>query len=150
MTNIRTIFINSPDTIQVIDTLCANDSLLVGGQVFNELNPSDTFFVPNALCGQWFEVDLDFTGAVQVVDTLRQTLCPGDTLVLGDQVFDGNNPEGLVNFMVSNSQGCDSTLYVIVDFFPAAQGVFTTTACRGDTVFVEGAFFTADDPNGVV
>jgi gliding motility-associated-like protein len=138
--------VNPPDSLVFDDLLCSGDTVTLEGIDFFDGNPSDTFFVNSGSCGLLYLVDFDFE--VAVVDTIAQTLCPEDSLIVGGVIFNGNNLEGLVNFGVPPAGGCDSSVYVRIDYLPVSTGSFTTSACEGDTIFVEDDFYTIDDPTG--
>lgn len=139
--------VSAPDTLRFNGNRCTTDTITLEGIEFFAGNPTDTFLVPNSGCGLLYEVDFDFFPPV--VDTLEQTLCPGDSLVLDNVVFNANNPEGLVDFGIVTATGCDSLTYVRVDFFPISQSSLNVGACAGDTVRVGDDIYTIADADGV-
>ncbi|MEM9837033.1 MAG: gliding motility-associated C-terminal domain-containing protein, partial [Bacteroidota bacterium] len=145
----RLFTINYPDTIRNFGTFCADQIVEIGGRTFSVTNPSDTFTVfTGDGCGELYEVNVDFIEPS--IDTLSRTLCPGvPTEILG-VIFDGNNTEALIDIDEPTVAGCDSLVFVTVDFFPPSQGAITLNACRGDTIREFGREFTFQDNSGVV
>ncbi|MEM8585428.1 MAG: SprB repeat-containing protein, partial [Bacteroidota bacterium] len=139
-------------TIDSSGTFCTGDQVIIGGQIFDATNPSDTFTVAGGVgnCDTLYQVDLNFLPAQSIIDTLDQTICLGDSILIGNTQFDAANPEGLTVITPGNSNICDSSLYVRLSFLNPAFGSFTSTACAGDTVLVEGTAFTIQDPDGLV
>ena len=138
-------------TVDSSGTLCAMEAIEVGGQTFSITNPTDTFSVPGGplSCDTLFQVAFSFIDP-GVVDTLETTLCLGDSLILGTEQFDANNPEGLTTFPDGGVGGCDSMLYVRLSFLEPQLGFFSTSACAGDTIVVEGQAFFLQDPDGLL
>lgn len=139
--------ISAPDTVVFSGPNCINDTITIEGNDYFASNPSDTFLLPGGQCGLLYIID--FTFNEPIIDTFETTLCPTESLTIGNMTFDNNNTEGLANLGMPASTGCDSSVYVRVDFFPVSQGSFTTTVCEGDTVFFEGDIYTEDNPDGV-
>ncbi|PHI21796.1 hypothetical protein CEQ90_00480 [Lewinellaceae bacterium SD302] len=136
-----------PDTLIFDDQQCVGDTVTIEGQQYFAGNATDTLFVESTMnCGFVYLIDLDFN--VAMVDTLEEILCPEDSLIVGEVVFDGNNLEGLVNLGIPSANGCDSSVYVRIEYLPVPTGTFTASACEGDTIFYGSDFYTFDDPTG--
>jgi len=138
-------------SILVTDTLCQGDSLLLEGQVFDENHTSDTRRLSNRAangCDSLIYVDLTFIPTV--FDTLRQTLCREDRLVLNGTVYDFANPVGTETFAGQSTMACDSVLYVSLSFYPVDTNFISATLCSRDSLELGGRVFNAANPGGIV
>ncbi len=130
-------------------TLCVGQSLTVGGQTFNGINPSGSVVLPNAAlhgCDSTVLVSLSF---VQTLNTfLTPTLCIGETFNVSGTVFTAANPSG--NVMLSSVAGCDSVVHVTLGFYPPALGSVSPVRCSDQTFSVGGQVFSVANPSGNV
>ena len=132
-------------------TLCPGDSLVLGGQTFTAAAPTGTAILPGASvngCDSIVDVALSFYAPA--TETVTETICPGDSRVVGGQTFDFNNPTGEVTLPGASQNGCDSVITVALDFFPAAQSSFVEGICPGDTVVVGTQIFTEPVMDSIV
>ncbi len=132
-------------------TLCAGESFILNGNVFNEANPSGSVVLPGANfngCDSVVFVNLSFTQAVQ--GSLVQTLCPGESLSVGGNLFNESNPTGLVNFPNGSYLGCDSVVNVALGFYQNSIGQISQTLCTGGSLNIGGTVFDAANPSGMV
>lgn len=112
-------------------TLCRGDSLLVGGEVFNEEHPGGTVTVTNpetGFCEKVIEVRL--TLLERASSYLKQTLCYGESLWIGEEEFNKDRPSGTVSLFTGRA--CDSLVHVELEFLPEQ-----TARISGDTVVCE-------------
>ncbi|WP_367388003.1 gliding motility-associated C-terminal domain-containing protein [Lewinella sp. LCG006] len=120
----------APVTEILTATLCPGDSLVINGVVFNAAAPSgEVLFVggSSAGCDSLVQVALNYyPPALSSIDT---TLCAGESLLVGNEVFDAMRPSGTVILPGAAATGCDSTITVSVQFFPAL-----TATLSGDAV----------------
>lgn len=110
-------------TMDLNSSICAGESLLVGGQEFSE---SGSFTVE----------EVDANGCVNVTNlslvvfptssVVEELLCPGESITVNGTVYDENNPSGTEvipnGSMVFN---CDSTIIVALTFSPKIEVVDT-------------------------
>ncbi|MEL6837507.1 MAG: gliding motility-associated C-terminal domain-containing protein, partial [Bacteroidota bacterium] len=103
----------------VTGTFCADESITVGNETFDISNPTGTVLIPDGSingCDSTVVVDLTFVpAAINDLDTL---LCFGESLTIGSQVFDMDNPSGIVVLTNGASSGCDSTIFVNTTYRP--------------------------------
>ncbi len=134
------------DTALLEPTLCAGDSLLINGTVYNEANPSGQEVLAGASangCDSVANINLTFVeGASTVIDS---TLCPGNVVVVNGQTFDENNSSGTVVIENGSVTGCDSTVEVSLTYRERVLGFLegSTEICPGDstqiTIRLQGA-----------
>lgn len=118
-------------------TLCANESLLINGTAYDVNHPSGTEVLIDASaigCDSILSVNLSFLPLPQ--GAYGASLCEGDSLVLGDLVFNIQNPSGLVTLPGAGANGCDSLVMVSLDFLPRSIVTIDTAICTGDTIWI--------------
>jgi gliding motility-associated-like protein len=89
-------------------TLCEGDSLWAGGKVYTETGLFiDTLFAASLKgCDSILTIELEVVPTKR--DTLELSLCPGKELTINGQLFNEDQPQGLLNY--ASSEGCDSLL----------------------------------------
>ena len=60
--------------------------------------------------------------------------CPGDTIIFGQNV----SSPGIFSKKFQNANGCDSTVFVEIQFRDEPKTADQVTICFGDTAFVNG------------
>ncbi len=125
------LYVSSPDTTTLIDTICANECFRVGnvnytttGSYIDTLVNQcgfDSLVYTSLFVNESSEVDLD------------ETLCAGDTLVIGNQQYFST---GVYNIFLESIYGCDSIINLDMD-------VITIN----NNVNVNGTVLTAANPN---
>lgn len=101
------------------ERLCAGDFLEINGIRYDASNPSGVDTIPRgsvAGCDSIIRVSVSFFPVVEglVVDTL----CPGESLRIGGEVFSEGNPSGTVTLANAGQHGCDSLVEVRLSFEP--------------------------------
>lgn len=149
-TSIALTILPLPST-RITDTLCAGESLSIGGQVFDVGHPSDTVYLPNQAengCDSLLVVDLTFLPIAY--DTLRATLCREDSLLINGTVYNYNKPSGMETFVGQGKNTCDSLLYVSLSFYPRDTNFIRAVLCEQDSLELAGTYFTVSRPSGIV
>lgn len=135
----------------VADTLCQEESLTIEGQVFDRSNPSDTITLANQAangCDSLVYVNLTFLPTVY--DTLRETICQEDSLLINGTSYHVANATGTETFAGQSAIGCDSILYVDLSFHPVDTNDIRVTLCEQDSLEVGGRIFKPANPSGLV
>jgi gliding motility-associated-like protein len=137
------------DTALFERTLCAGEEIMVNGQVYNEDNPSGLQVLPGegALgCDSLVQVNITF---LQIAEgTLTPTICPGDDYEYNGRIFNEANPAGSVLLPGQAESGCDSLVWIELDFYDIPVGTFTTTICPGEEVIINGTAYNISNPTG--
>jgi len=85
-----------------------------------------------------------------VVRAINRTLCKGQTLTIGNRVFDENNPVGNV-VVPGTGNDCDTTFSVTVNFRPDARGSFTRETCDANfSITIGNRTFNQTNRTGTV
>ncbi len=83
-----------------------------------------------------------------VIFNFSKTLCPGETEIVGGQIFSQTKPTGQVVLQAAN--GCDSTINVNLTFKNAPVFNLSKTLCPGQTETVGGQVFSETKTSGQV
>ncbi len=83
--------------------------------------------------------DTALVTTVQSAFTLDDLLCPGETVTVGNEVFDGTNPSGVVTLPNAGFAGCDSIVTVNLTFLPADSTLIHQKSCNPNNagVFIQ-------------
>ena len=134
----------------VVQTLCAGDSLILNGVTYNELNPMGSDTIVNgsvAGCDSIINVALTFFPA-DTLDIVQQ-LCTGDSLIVNGTTYNAANPSGIELISNGTVNGCDSIINVALTFFPADTLDIVQQLCTGDSLIVNGTTYNAANPSGI-
>ncbi len=130
-------------------TLCAGDSLIINGNIYNAANPSgqEVLSGANALgCDSIVNIDLQFFA--EATATIDRELCQGESLTIGNTEFNVDNPSGIAVLPNATLEGCDSVINVNLSFLAAP--VFSlegnTTICPGESATLTFRASNFSDP----
>ncbi|MEL6124399.1 MAG: hypothetical protein AAFR14_11840, partial [Bacteroidota bacterium] len=150
---IATILPLQEDTIttEITRIFKVGEDTLINGVLFNASNPSDLIRIDGGAangCDQLIFVDLEFVEAQR--ETLNRRICPGDSVVVGDQVFitDVSGVEVILENQASN--GGDSIVTVTVEVLVPEMRPITRTICpEGSTTFM-GVTFDSSNTSALI
>lgn len=128
-------------------TLCPEESVEVNGRTYDIMRPSGTEVLLGAGrlgCDSIVNVNLKFETAPAT--EIVQILCPGEELIVNDQVYNINRPTGTESIPTDN--GCDSLVTVDLSFYPPAVGRLEATLCPGEELIIQGQVYNAQNPVG--
>ncbi|MBK8954926.1 MAG: gliding motility-associated C-terminal domain-containing protein [Saprospiraceae bacterium] len=131
-------------------TICDNAFVDIGGTRFDKNNTSGIAIIAGgaqAGCDSVIFVQLNINNFSE--SFLKENKCPGDVVVIQGTVFNESNPKGDVTLPNGSSTGCDSIIHVDLTY-PNNRGLFSTTICMGDSVFVVNRFFSDRNPSGTI
>jgi gliding motility-associated-like protein len=133
----------------IVQTLCPGDSLVVNGTTYNEAMPMGSDTIPNgsvAGCDSIINVMLSFFPA----DTnfINQQLCTGDSIIVNGTTYNAANPNGIETIIGGSTNGCDSTISVMLTFGDASVNDIVQTLCPGDSLVVNGTTYNEAMPMG--
>ncbi|MEO1623929.1 MAG: gliding motility-associated C-terminal domain-containing protein [Bacteroidota bacterium] len=131
---------NSQGSIQ--PTICAGETFELMGQTFDEQRPQGQVVLPGV--NQWgCDSIIDVSLFVYESPTLawEQTLCAGEQIQIGGEVFDESRPDGLVRLPQAASFGCDSIISVSLQFSDEAAREQEAQICQGESFSLEGERF---------
>ena len=124
---------------------CEGDSMLIGSDYVYEAGP----YAVNLLTAEGCD-SLVF-GSVTLIPPvstfLDTTLCAGETIVIGNQIF---GQTGSIMEILSASSGCDSIVSGQLNVREAIDTTLQIEICAGNIAVIGGQFFTAGGNHTVV
>jgi gliding motility-associated-like protein len=117
-----------PDTAIVRRSICEGDSLVIGGKTFKTAGRYYVTFDNPAGCDSLLGIDLT-VGKIQRV-TLNRTLCFGDSLKIGTQVF---KTAGKYTATLRTQANCDSIITLNLAVRAAIKNTIDTVICQGSS-----------------
>ena len=142
---------NSVVVNNITETLCPGESITVNGNIYNAANPSGTESFPGGSylgCDSLVNIALSFYSPSDF--DLEETLCAGESITVNGTVYNQANPNGMEILQNASVNGCDSTVFISLDFLPAATGSFIQKLCPGESVTIGGTVFNQNNPGGMV
>ena len=121
----------------IATTLCAGESIIVSGELFDIDHPSGSVIIPNAHpsgCDSILTVNLSFYP--QSGSQFAQTICEGDTYL-----FDAKQLTATGNYMdtLTNLTGCDSIVTLILTVTPREIHDHDIRGCIGESLTIRPA-----------
>ena len=148
--NVNVSFLPTP-TGDFMPTVCFGESLTFNGTIYDANNPTGTEVLPGASvdgCDSTVNVSLSFLP--EPIGNFTPILCPGESITFNGTVYDANNPIGAEILAGASVDGCDSTVNVILNFFPqSTPGNFMPTICENESITFNGTTYDATNPMGV-
>jgi gliding motility-associated-like protein len=134
---------------QFQSSLCEGDSLLINGRWYSERRPTGTDTLLMASkdgCDSIVQVSLSFFP--NATNTLAQTLCPGDFIIVNNVRYDMSNPVGEEVISGGTTNGCDSVVSISLNFFQEATAQISRELCFGQQLVINGTIYDENNPNG--
>ncbi|HZV70242.1 MAG TPA: gliding motility-associated C-terminal domain-containing protein [Saprospiraceae bacterium] len=140
---------NNVVTFDLTNTLCFGGSIVVNGTTYNAGNSSGSeTFIGGSYLGCDSVVNINLSFYPQVVFSLNQTLCAGQSLVINGTIYNQAHPAGQEILANANIHGCDSTVNVNLSFNAAPTFNLNQTLCPGGSITVHGTIYNAAHPTG--
>ncbi len=137
--------IDNPATTIISTTLCEGRSLEINNIVYDINNPSGTEFFPKAQgCDSTVFVNLTFIQTKR--DTFKTNLCPGASIDINGITYSESNPGGTERYVAAS--GCDSLVFIDIDFNFIRESFFDTTICEGEQLLINGTIYDVNNPIG--
>ncbi|MBL7821988.1 MAG: gliding motility-associated C-terminal domain-containing protein [Saprospiraceae bacterium] len=141
-----------PLPIGELDTIiCFGESMKIGNTIFNEANQSGTVIFPGASqygCDSATLVDLRFYPVPE--GNLDTTVCAGQSVSIGNTVFNDSKRNGKIIINNSSINGCDSIVSVNLKFYPIPVSRIDTAVCPGEKIIIAGKSFDEQVGSGFV
>lgn len=139
----------APAIFDLNPTLCAGESVIVNGNVYDQSNPGGTEILAGASangCDSTVNINLSFFAPATF--DLNQTLCAGESITVNGNVYDQSNPVGTEILAGASVNGCDSTVNINLSFFAPAIFDLNQTLCEGESITVNGDLYDQNNPTG--
>jgi len=134
--------------IEPLDTIiCYNEEIIIEGITFDRNNTEAEIDIPETSV---FGCDSVLSVKVMVRDeilTLIDSLmCPGEQLVIGNDIYDENNLGGMTPLLSIN--GCDSLVDVSLTYQALPDSILNASLCPGDFILVGSDRYDANNLSG--
>jgi gliding motility-associated-like protein len=143
-------FVSSP-VYQLNATLCAGDSIVVNGKVYNKDKTLGTEVFSNATslgCDSIVQVKLLILPQAQSI--IQQILCPGESIVVNGITYDESKPTGIERFTNGAANGCDSLVQIELQFYPKNIDTLRYDIRPNEAITVDGVVFDKSNQSGLV
>ncbi len=139
----------TPATGNFDTIICPGESISYQSVIFNASNPSGTVDLgPVAMLGCDSSVAVQVSFYPEATSTLATTLCADGSLVVNGTTYDQSNPSGTEVLTGASSNGCDSTVTIMLTFENEVTEVVDPTLCPGESININGTTYNASNPSG--
>ena len=119
------------------ETLCANESKLVGTRRFDINNSVYIDTLKNASSGGCDSIiDIAFTFKKIATDSFKQTLCENGSIQINNKIYNKANPSGTETLKSFN--GCDSILHISLSFKTTVSSSYNDSICHSEFKTING------------
>lgn len=140
---------NSVVTENINQNLCADETLIVNGTIYDINNPEGTETIPNGSflgCDSIINVDLNFFPPAE--STIAYQLCTGGNITVNGVIYNESNPSGTEILSGQSFHGCDSTVVIDLTFGDEVIVDYTPVLCPGESIFINGTLYFAGNTTG--
>ncbi len=128
------------------ETICAGQSVKIGGQTFNTTGKYNVKLPASTGCDSTVHLNLKVRDAI--TKSLSPTICFGKTYTVGTKTY---KTSGIyVDTLKSLATGCDSVVTLNLTVRPEIKTVITKTICAYESVVVGGQTFTTSGTYNVL
>ena len=137
--------VTSVINVQLDRTLCAGQNITVNGTIYDENNiaGSEQFTTADG-CDSI--VNINLTIAQPMMTSITNLLCENQSIIVGGNTYDINNPQGTE--VLVTSDGCDSTVTIDLSFTTPTTELFDNAICESETIDIHGTTYGASNPSG--
>lgn len=126
-----------PVPVNISETICRGDTFPVGDSLFAE---TGTYMVPIPLAsGCDSIVELDLTVLEPDTTFLNETICSGETYMVGDSTYDDT---GIFITGIPTGDICDSIIQLDLTVLPTKDTSISVAICQGDSLFILDSLIT--------
>ncbi|NNF33244.1 MAG: hypothetical protein HKN68_04000, partial [Saprospiraceae bacterium] len=119
--------------------ICEGESLLLGGEEFNQPGSYDVTLLTSTGCDSVIVFNLEVNQEYQ--SSLVEELCPGESVIIENEIYD---EEGIYTIDLQSISGCDSTIILDLSFTPQEDEYLEAIICNNDTFNLNGNIFTEE------
>ena len=134
-TTTLTLTINPSYQFYLSDTICSNDSIVIGGQVFNQTGQYQIGYTTVLGCDSSYFLDLLVLPSYE--EYLEYEMCVGDSIYAGGayQTQGGHFIDSLLTV-----DGCDSIIHTQINLNPTVAEFSWIFICVGDSALISGNY----------
>jgi len=130
-------------TFDLEGEFCSDFEIMVGNNLYNSDNTTgqESFSSTNG-CDSL--VNINLTISDPIVNTIGPQVCGDTSIIVNNIEYNQSNPFGTE--ILTSQEGCDSTVFIDINFLEASETNLDLSPCEGDSVFVAGQWvFISDD-----
>ena len=129
--------------------ICENQSVVVNGNTYdiNKLSGIETIKNGN-IHGCDSIINIQLTLVNEIVTSLNQTLCRGESVIVNGQVYDENRPSGSEIFLGNGSDKCDSTVNISLTFNEIKFLNINEILCADQSMIINGKTYDITHTEG--
>jgi len=130
--------------------ICENQSVIVNGSTYDKNRLSGIETIKNGnLHGCDSIINIQLTLVNEIVTSLNQTLCRGESIIVNGQVYDENRPTGSELFLGNGSDKCDSTVNISLTFKEIKSVDINQKLCADKSVIINGKIYDINHTEGI-
>jgi hypothetical protein len=130
-----TLQLNSQPTLALAHVLCPGQSILIGGQIYNQAGTViQNLASTSGGCDTIVTHTLEMQAPPSRIET--RTLCPGQSVWIDGQSY--NQPGTVFANIASTTGGCDTVVKYILEMLPQPVRAETLGLCPGETLTIAG------------
>ena len=133
----------------IVQTICQEQSIVVNNIIYDSSNPNGLQILEGQAkggCDSVISVELSFYP--EAFSDLQIVLCPGETFLYQGVTYSEELPAGVAILSSASHGGCDSTIYISLEFLPEPAEFLELVLCNDDFVEVNGEIFDIQRPSG--
>ncbi len=130
---------------------CPGEIVTIMGVTLGPNNLSDTIFIENMTgvgCDTMNIFELQYHP--DAIFNINGEFCEDDFIIVNGEIYDINNPTGVQTLINSSTMGCDSTIFIDLDFSEHTRVLIDTTLCFGEVLTLGGGIFVSPVENQIV
>ncbi|MFZ4632676.1 MAG: choice-of-anchor L domain-containing protein [Saprospiraceae bacterium] len=131
-----------PPTKDELYGLCPGDSIRINNQWYTQGDTTFSYTTPALTgCDTLVNVLLNYLPLPETTKTIA--FCPGDTVFVGGNAY--TQPDTLFDIILPATVGCDTLATFVLQHLPLPNKTIQVKFCPGDSVLVNGLWFTEAD-----
>lgn len=131
------------------DSLCRGSYREIAGIRFDEnQNQLKGRIVDAAQNGCDSIIDIEFRILDLPETTIKERLCVGEFRVINGNTYDFSHPSGREVLLGAALNGCDSIIWVDLNFENSVTHLLRTPICKGDSIYIRGKYYSENNLTG--
>jgi gliding motility-associated-like protein len=122
--------------IDRVEEICEGDSILIGNTIYDQSGNYTAILSSQDNCDSIIHLDLTVHPVYSIDRT--ETICEGESITLGNQVYDQT---GSYTAMLSTANGCDSIITLDLTVNPSPDTSITAFICKSETYQVGNSIY---------
>lgn len=117
----------------VTEVVCFGDSVLSAGTYYNTTGLFVDTLQDAVGCDSFITLNLTIKDEIRIL--LDSTICFGDSVIVGDNIY---RQDGIYETVLTAEDNCDSIVVLNLDVLDQVIGSIDTAICDGDSIMING------------